>query len=362
MQPKHPLIQKSLSQLASLPHLKVETQVEAMPYVGETAIADGQMAVHSLQGDATYVFEVKTNVTSETVEETIAYLKKLQQRLPAHYRLLLITDKLSKSATKKLIEQNLEFIDVSGNCYLNSPALYLITSNTPLTETPSKNLDITPNALQLMYVLRQKRLTELPKSLFPQLAEAAGISLKSVQNQLDRLHQLQYLQRQPGGGYRITDYMKLLERWEFGYTENLRPKLLLGTYTSTSGQQFVNVQDNIINLAKSEGYLIGGELGGAIATRYLSPIGATLHLPETQNPAALSLKLKLKPDPHGSIIFLRQFGSCNAWENSSEPMLVDPLLIHAEMMTLASDERVKETSDRLFRQYLVEQERVVEAI
>lgn len=101
-------------------------------------------------------------------------------------------------------------------------------------------------------------------------------------------------------------------------------------------------------------------MGAAIATNNLNPIGATLHLPANQNPTALLIKLKLKPDKEGTIRFVRQFGDRNAWENSPIPMLVDPLLIHAEMMTLDTDERIRETSDRLFRQYLLKRQHKVE--
>jgi hypothetical protein len=342
--------------------LKLETQVEAVPYVGDTVMADGQVVVHSLQGTVTYVFEVKTSVTSETVEDVAQYLKKLKHRLPDQYRTLLVTDKLSKSTAEKLIQNDFEFIDTSGNCYLNSPALYLLTSNTTLPEISSKTLEIIPSTLQLMYVLLQMRDFSIPSSVLNAIAEAAGISQKAIKNQLDRLYQLSYLHRQPNGGYRIANPTELFERWELGYIETLRPKLMIETYTPSSGRRFSDVKDDIIHYAEQEGYLIGGELGGAIATKYLNPIGATLHLPPTQNPTSLFLKLKLKPDKQGSITFMRQFGSRNAWHNSPVPMLADPLLIHAEMMTLATDERIRETSDRLYKQYLAERQEVVEAI
>lgn len=361
MLPKHPLLQKCLAQLEALPHLKVESDVEEVPYVGKTAIADGRITLHSPQGSATYVVEIKTNVAISNLGETTAYLETLKQRLPNHYRPLLIAEKLSNLTIKGLIQHNFEFIDAAGNCYLNSPALYILTSNTSLNaEKPAKSLDITTSTLQLMYVLLQVEFTKISPPLFSELAEAAGISLKTLESSLDRLCQLKYLQRQPKGGYRIAKYTKLLERWELGYTEALRSKLLLGTYTPTSGRSFAELEDDLIYRAKDERYLIGGELAGAIATKYLRPIGATLHLPESQNPTTLSLKLKLKPDKQGTITLMRQFGSRNAWDNAPMPMLADPLLIHAEMMTLATDERVRETSDRLFKQYLLERQHRVE--
>ncbi|OWY68983.1 hypothetical protein B7486_23110 [cyanobacterium TDX16] len=362
MQPKHPLLQKCLAQLQALPHLKVETEVEEMPYIASNIVADGQIAIHSPQGSVTYVIEIKSNVTSETITFVLDYLNVLKQRLTSYYRPLLITEKLSKSVTKRLIQENIEFIDATGNCYLNSPALYLLTSSTPLAiEASTESLEITTSTLQLMYVLLQIKSPKIPKPLFNELAESAGISLKTVKFLLNRLCQLKYLQRQPGDNYWIANYIQLLERWELGYKESLRPKLLLGTYTPLTGRQFSEIVDEIVHYAKDEGYLIGGELGGAIATDYLHPIGATLHLPEDQNPISLQLKLRLKPERQGTITFVRQFGTRNAWDNSPVPMLADPLLIHAEMMALATDERVRETSNRLFNQYLIQLQNAAEA-
>lgn len=235
-QPKHPLLQKCLAQLEALPHLKVETEVEEMPYIARNIMADGQIVVHSPQGSVTYVVEIKSNVTIETIRSVLDYLNALKQRLTNHDRPLLIAEKLSRLVTKCLIRENIEFIDATGNCYLNSPALYLLTSSTPLaTETSTESLEITTSTLQLMYVLLQMKSPNIPKPLFNKFAEAAGISLKTVKSLLERLYQLKYLQRQPGSGYWIANYTKLLERWELGYTESLRPKLLLGTYTPLAG-------------------------------------------------------------------------------------------------------------------------------
>lgn len=348
MPPKHPLLQKCLSYLEALPHLKVEAEVGAVPYA-ETVLADGQIVLHSPQGSTTYIVEIKSDTTIETLSFLIEYLKQLKQQLSQNQKPLLIAKKLSKLVTKRLIQENLEFIDTAGNCYLNSPALYLLTSSSALeNEKPAKSLEITVSTLKLMYALLLSESPEISKAKFDEIAKIAGISASNVEQSLDRLHNLKYLQRQPRGGYRIVSREKLLERWELGYAESLRSHLLIGTYSPASGKQFSEVEATIVNHAEDEGYLIGGELGGAIATKYLTPIGATLHLPENKSPTSLYLNLKLKPDQQGSITFLRQFGTQNGWTNR----LANPLLIHAEMMTLAIDERIQETSDRLYHQYL----------
>ncbi|MBR8833552.1 MAG: hypothetical protein DSM106950_05795 [Stigonema ocellatum SAG 48.90 = DSM 106950] len=75
---------------------------------------------------------------------------------------------------------------------------------------------------------------------------------------------------------------------------------------------FSAVAQNIIQLAKDDGFLIGGELGAALATSYLHPQSATLHIED--NYRAIATKLKLKPSTQGEIIFLKQFGNQNFWQ------------------------------------------------
>ncbi|MCD8487495.1 MAG: GntR family transcriptional regulator [Desertifilum sp.] len=354
MQPKHPLLQKCLTQLEALPHLGVKIEVKEMPYVSNNVMADGLMSVGTAQGSVNYVVEIKSSVTRESLRSVLGYFDELKQRLDNNYTPLLIAEKLSSSVVNQLIQANIQFLDSTGNFYLNSPSLYLLTSNPLLAKyKPNQSLNITAGTLQVMYGILQSQSTIISRTFVEELAEISGVDLKTVNSSLNRLSQLRYLQRQPGGGYRLVDDIKFLERWELGYIETLRPKLLLGTYTPILGQSFFDIKNSILERAQQERYLIGGELGGEISTGYLKSMGATLHLSEDANPISLSLKLKIKPDLQGKIYLLRQFGNCNQWGKESINSLVNPLLIHAELMLIESDERIKETNQRLFNQYLI---------
>ncbi|NES98444.1 MAG: hypothetical protein F6K32_25355, partial [Desertifilum sp. SIO1I2] len=239
MQPKHPLLQKCLTQLEALPHLAVKIEVKEMPYVSKNVMADGLMSVGTAQGSVNYVVEIKSSVTRESLRSVLGYFNELKQRLDNNYAPLLIAEKLSSSVVNQLVQANIEFLDSTGNFYLNSPGLYLLTSNTLLAkDKPNQSLDITAGTLQTMYGILQSQSTIISKAFVGELAEISGVSLKTVESSLERLYQLRYLQRQPGGGYRLVDDIKFLERWELGYIETLRPKLLLGTYTPILGQSF----------------------------------------------------------------------------------------------------------------------------
>lgn len=205
---------------------------------------------------------------------------------------------------------------------------------------------ITPTVLKVIYIL-----LKTPEILtFPllELANTTGVPVESIKNILENLYKLGYLYRQPRGGYRIANYIKLFERWEIGYVESLRPKLLLETFTYTEERKFSEIAVKIIELA-SNNFLIGGELGASLAIPYLVPQRATLHV--VDNYDFIIDKLKLKPSPRGEIYFLKQFGNFNHGSYNQGSYIADPLLIHAELM-IESNDRLEETAKRIFTKYI----------
>ncbi|MBW4542376.1 MAG: hypothetical protein KME43_25060 [Myxacorys chilensis ATA2-1-KO14] len=346
MQPKHPLLQKSLKQLEALPNF--QARVEAMPYMTPKVLADGQLILDNSGRRVEYICEIKSNVTSETVDFIVEYFIQLKHRLDDGQRSLLITQDLPDQVIDQLLEQNIEFIDTAGNIYLNSPSLYTLVRRQHSSKIESESFEITTSSLQIIYeMLRNPGVLKI-SDLEHVLAELHEVSSHIVENDLEKLARLGYIQRKHKRYY-IVNYIKLLERWEMGYVESLRSKLLINTFTPVGQRTFSEVADAITQYAKEYRYLVGGELGSAIATDYLRPTTATLHVPEDYRP--IFVKLKLRPSPRGEISFVRQFGMTNAWNNNQFSILADPLLIHAELQMI-QDDRVGETANRLFDEYI----------
>ncbi|MBD1888923.1 type IV toxin-antitoxin system AbiEi family antitoxin [Coleofasciculus sp. FACHB-SPT9] len=345
MQPKHPLLQKCLKLLESLPNL--QAKVEALPYITDNLLADGRLILYGSGQQVEYVCEIKSDITSGTIDLIVDYLLHIRQRLDDEQRPLLVTQNLSERVVDRLLKKNIEFIDTTGNIYLNSPITYILVRRQSRSGVTS---NITNSSLQLIYVLLKFPHILKEEDFERELAVASGISLSTVRHTLEKLYKLDYLQRKRGD-YRIVDYIKLLERWEMGYVESLRSKLLIDTFTPVEKRPFYEIADTIARQAQEYGYLIGGELGAALATDYLRPIGATLHVPEDYRP--IFVKLKLKPSPQGEIALLRQFGSHNAWNCDQFTSLVDPVFIHAELQT-SNDDRLRETAERLFGKYIAQ--------
>ncbi|MBD1217606.1 MAG: hypothetical protein H9536_09830 [Aphanizomenon flos-aquae Clear-A1] len=403
MQPKHPWLQKCIQKLEELPQIETTTIIE--PFL-ENTLADGLLTIYTPHNQVKYLVEIKAPITLDTVDTNINYIHHLQEKLSNDKRTLLITDALSDLVIDCLLENNIEFIDSTGNIYLNNSSLYILVRS---SSTQSKKLlsapNITTSTLKVAYAILQEPSilqyhnfdydleqivnvrgidsTIVKPSVLEIIATVAGVDFPSVKRSLETLYQLNYLQRQRNGRYRIENYTKLLERWEMGYIENLRPELLIGTF---SRRENINIDLNdifkeIIKLAQIKQLTIGGkvlypitiggevldliaiggELGAAIVTGYLQPISMTIHIPEECNYRVITTMLHLNPDPKGNIIILKQFGNKNRSKYHLSEPVADPLLIHAELC-LYPDERLKETAKRLYEKYIIIRQEIAEMV
>ncbi len=102
-----------------------------------------------------------------------------------------------------------------------------------------------------------------------------------------------FFYRNEGGSRRLffCDPTQLLERWEFGYLEQLRPKL------SPSGWRLgkdATLEGVLARAATIPGVLVGGEVADQDLTRYLKPATLTLHVPRGKVKATAA-HLRLPP-------------------------------------------------------------------
>ncbi len=357
MLPKHPLLQKCLKALEAIPTF--QTKMGAMPYVTADFLADGQLFIENAQGKAEYIYEIKSDVTRDTIDAVIQYFGSLQQRLPGKTRALLITHQLSDQTVDRLVEKEIEFVDATGNIYLNSPRNYVLVRRPPDRDTRRVSTEITSSTIQLMYLLLRDPGILRRDQVEHQLAELAGMTVPTIQKHLTRLVDLGYLQRKRKGD-RIVDYLQLFERWELGYAEVLRSELLIGTfsYKSDGVKTLAQIEQKLSEITAQKTYLVGGEwAAGNLVGDFRSPY-ATLslqgHLKAANEEAGLfllTMQLGLKANPEGEIMLLRQFNHANAWREGPSSSMADPLLIHAEL-NLSHDDRVRTVARRLFDQHI----------
>jgi hypothetical protein len=358
MNAQNTLLQKCRENLEKLPQIQ-QAKIAPDYLITESGRIDGFITIDTPQKSVKYAYKIIPNLTGTTAELAITYCQTIEKNLGQ--KLILLSRYLSNPIIDRFLQNNIEFIDTAGNIYLNSQAVYILIRGQKRSKVNfSPRSKITTTTLKLIYILLKN--PNILQASYQEIAEVSGISQRTVNRTLQNLYELGYLQRQRDGNYWITNYIKLLERWEMGYAENLRPQLLLENFTPAAGRSFYDVIETLIERAKEDNFLIGGEMGASLATSYLRPQSVTLHLlgkDETiavnkQRAISIAMKCKLKPSPTGEITFLLQFGTQNAWSDYPEP-LADPLLLGAELL-LSQDDRLRETRDRLYINYIAERQ------
>jgi hypothetical protein len=336
--------ERFLGHLNALPGIRADSipwNESGMRDVG----GDGLFRVTSPLNTVEYLFDYKTRISMASV----GVLRDKLRRVEAQFKIrpLLLTERISDDLAEALRNQGIEYLDAGGNMYLNSPATHTIITGrrVPKDHNTEKSASLAAADLMLMYVLlRETKAIDLG---YRELAQKSGISLGAVSNTFKTLLNTGYLERLKNKTYQIADYSKLLNRWDLGYAEALRPKLFIGAFTFAGSRSTEERIEKMQYLAEQGECLIGGELGAALMTNYLRPQQFVLHVGE--NYRALVTKLLLRPATNGEVVFLKSFGTDNAVPN--QPWIAHPLLICAELLT-QNDGRLQETANSLLDKYI----------
>ncbi len=300
-------------------------------------------------GEIKYVIEAKQSFSGPKAAILIHKLSAVKsQDLP----ILLFADYVPEELAEDLRRNKIEFVDSAGNAYLNRPPLYvLVTGRKRVRAQESPTLAFQATGLKLVFLL-----LKMPKATgwkYRELADASGIGLASIGRVMKDLRRLGFWRLMGRHQRRLINRTDLLDRWELGYAERLRPKLLQNSYRLAENKPVDQLIDNIVSTLEMDIALIGGELGAALLMDTLRPERATLHL--FGDPRKITTQLRLIPDPNGPVDVLNRFGNFDHWEED-EPrgcMLADPLLIHAELLLHRSD-RLRRIADNIHENYILE--------
>jgi hypothetical protein len=306
---------------------------------------------HENEGGLTarYAVEIKKNL-SRSLAETLLHKQNLFSQ-PANVKRILFTEHISMDIAKELKENGLEFVDCSGNMFINLPWLKVIIvgypKNKPLERQTSLSSAV---ALKVIYtILTQPQAT---KWTHRETAKAAGVALGSVTAVYSELRSQGFLHTTENNKEihrEVVNRKILFDKWITGYEDKLRPKLYLGSYRIAGNRSIGDLPALLAN-TQQEQVLIGGELGATLLEKgNLRPSSATLHLDENNDAQKLSLQLKMIPDVHGNVVLLQTFGECNrTTEHNNLFSLTNPLLMYSELLQI-NDPRVREFAEHFFQ-------------
>jgi len=332
-----------LTTLERVPGLRI--QVVNQPNDGQHMHGDAIVEVRSLVGSDRYVAEAKRSVSMRTLPSILSQLRQVRHR--TDLAPLLLAAYIPPTVARALQVERIAFADAAGNVHLDGPAAYVWIGGHGPTAAPTRSGLTFTDLLLTFALLRQPDLVARP---LRDIAETTGVSLGKVSATLGILEGQRYVARRQGQRRILLDARRLLDRWELGYLEVVRPRLHATTWRLPPT---ATVAATVDRAAEVSGALVGGEHAADAFTRYLKPETLTLHVPpgETKLVAA---RLRLHPAEHPhQVVLLERFAKpLDEADGGASPQgpfhgrLIHPILARVELLAQGSD-RLREVADRL---------------
>ena len=245
--------------------------LDALPGLTVTLEENGALVkLASRSGTCTYITDTRRGVTTSTLPAVIERLERVRQQ--AKRPSLLLSPYLTPAVTAKLLAERIEFVDGVGNIFLDSPAAYVLVLGYKPGREP-RATSLTATDLKLLYALLSR--PALRNTTYRDLSMKTGVSLGKVSEVLVKLKAAEHIYEGKSGALFLRDSEKLLERWEFGYLEQLRPKLIPSYWRL--GKPIAR-ERVLADAMTRPGVLLGGEAAADELTHYLKPAALTFHV------------------------------------------------------------------------------------
>jgi hypothetical protein len=246
---------------------------------------------------------------------------------------------------EQLIDAGISFADEQGNIHLRLGSEYnwTVFGKKEPRRLPEA-IRTTPATLQLLFLFATN--PEAASWTVRDLASATGIS-KSKAAQLRNQFLTEGLLT-ARSGFQLTP--EVTDRMISGYSQILRPKLVIGRYRSPddSAERFLQ---RLVSTAKSESLryaLTGGPAAAAMQHFYQ---GSDIPVFMSQPGNAGQRALRLLPDRTGPVLLLEPFGDLIYWQEFDGMMVAPPWLVYAELL-VSGDPRAREAAEELRRGFL----------
>jgi hypothetical protein len=302
---------------------------------------DAWVEIHSSTTPITFVAETKRNIGRVwTLEDVKSQLKAYNA--PG----LLIARYLTPELARQCKNLGLQFLDTAGNAYINEPGMFIqITGQRPEVdpweEAPTFK-GFTPTGLKILYAFTCN--PDLLNAPLREIAKAADVGLGTVADILADLRKQGFVVKDENQDRRLFNLQQLRQAWTDSYPNRLRVKL--------QGRRFAAMDPEWWKEARprEQGAYWGSEVAAAKLTGYLVPQTCTLYTHE--DPKALILRYRLRPDPAGTIEILKAYWNPDLPQGPPpHEDVVHPLLVVADLKAI-DDPRTNETARMIQDRFL----------
>ncbi|MEE9179277.1 MAG: type IV toxin-antitoxin system AbiEi family antitoxin [Vicinamibacteria bacterium] len=333
-------IEPYLIQLESLPF--VETiEVEAFTPRPAQGNPDFRVRLNTVDGTHRFLVDFKRSHLTRAAVERIAHLAAGTKS-----SILVMAPYISPQMTQLLGKRDVNFVDLAGNCHVavGRTLLAHVEGRRPVSAT-TRDSRLGAKTYQVLFaLLAQPDLVAKPVRV---IAEKATVSKSMVAKVLERMEKEGSIGR-TRRGRQLFPSTRLLDRWQTGYSDVLRPQLMVGRFRAPELDPFA-LERRIEGLLEgATDWAWGGATAGFRLTGHFRGDETTLHVSGSVS-TRIGRRLKVAPSATGNLTVVKVPGPLAF--AGSRPRTAHPLLVYAELMT-AGKERESEAATEILYRYL----------
>jgi len=317
-----------------------QAHVEQLPLQRDHGLElqpDGLLRIVIQGRELRYRAEIKATITKTQK------LLLLMQREKLEHPLLLVTQHVNPEMAEQLRHDGMEFIDTAGNAFINQPPLYIFVKGNrrpDIAMPPPLKRAFKPAGLGMIYAFLCN--PGLEDKTYRELAAATDVALGTVARIMKDLVELGFMLNMKKRGKRLMRKDELLQRWVTAFTEQLRPRLILGHYEGAHGWW----KQTRFEPLRAQW---GGEVAAAKLTQYLEPQVVTIYT-TAQQLDQLLIENRLRQARHGNVEILKRFWlPVEPWQYED---IVHPILVYADLLA-TGDERNIETARMVYERHII---------
>jgi hypothetical protein len=309
---------------------------------------DACLSVDTPAGPFRYRVEVKRSYLSRGL---ISAIISTASRLKAGEsgNLLLLARYVPRCTGERLAEAGVNFVDQVGNMNIQAgPNYHALVLGKPEPKRPPEGKAAGPATVRVLFALVAK--PDAASWPARRLAQLAGVGKTAAAEIRERLVREGILQRARGGELHVGNVKELEDRCIAGYSQILRPKLLIGRFRGPERDPAKQLNQLATVFAK-EGVRWAATGGPAAYDLQRFYRGEELPLFVSAGGPELQQSARILSDQNGPISLLRPVGELSFWRTDGNTPIAHPWLIYAELMN-SSDPRALEAGEELRREYL----------
>ncbi len=242
-------------------------------------------------------------------------------------QVVFVCEYLAKPIKKQLRESGINYLEISGNTYINDAHNFIFIDSQKRVKlnSDSAGAAFSKSGLKIIYQLLIN--DEAVKMNYRDLGSAARVSIDTVSRVYKELVREKYLVRLNKRDLQVLDYKRLFNDWVTIFNKTLRPKLRKRNFSFKR-------QKNLQQLLQLENFraTIGGELAAEELSEYLIAEKVNIYLHDSF--AKFAFDLNLIPDKNGSITLIEQFWKSDVEDTSFDKPEIAPMpLVYADLIS-----------------------------